>query len=55
MTKRTLSLRREALTELAAPELASVAGGAAPPTLNVRECLDGISGHTCIDCLTRYC
>lgn len=36
--KRTLSLKREALSELTPAELRSVAGGA-PPTFPVRECL----------------
>lgn len=61
----TLTLKRELLGELSPAELASVAGGAlpttpvaycvdtyAPRTVDVREC---ISGHTCIDCLTRAC
>ncbi len=50
--KRTLSLKREHLTELTAGELRSVAGGA-PPTVPVRDCLlDSFScfyscGNTC--------
>ncbi len=47
-----LHLKREALGALSADELAGVVGGV-PPTLNVQECLP--SGHTCIDCLTRWC
>lgn len=57
-----LTLKREALAALTATELGAVAGGAAPTT-PVAECLsavrtfaqDCVSGHTCIDCLTRWC
>lgn len=52
MTKRTLSLKRETLSELSAGDLSSVVAGA-PPTLDVRECLPSFAVHTCIDCLTR--
>lgn len=51
MTKRTLSLKREALTELATDDLRTVVGGA-PPTLNVRECLPSRE-YSCIDCITH--
>lgn len=37
--KRTLSLKRETLTELSHEQLTSVVGGA-PPTTPVKECLD---------------
>ena len=60
-----LTLRREALSALTPAELGSVAGGQAP-TQPVDECLSiltppttpvqyCVSGHTCIDCLTRWC
>ena len=54
MTRRTLTLKRETLTELSAADLGSVVGGA-PPTLNVRECVPSFDVHTCVDCLTRWC
>jgi hypothetical protein len=54
--KRTLSLSREALTELTTDELAGLAAGAAIPpptpvvhTLPVNYCL-GLSRDTCINC-----
>jgi hypothetical protein len=50
MTRR-LGIRRETLAELSTDELGAVVGGV-PPTLNVQECLP--SGHTCLDCITRY-
>lgn len=55
---RSLSLKRESLTALADDQLAVVNGAAAaPPTLPVNDCFTApfppISGHTCIDCLTR--
>jgi hypothetical protein len=50
---RSLSLIREALTELTDADLGAVNGAAlaVPNTLNVRECFP----HTAIDCLTRAC
>jgi hypothetical protein len=58
MTRR-LSLRREALAPLDDAQLALVNGAAAPPTVPVDECFTApfppISGHTCVDCLTRAC
>lgn len=36
--KRSLTLKRESLTELTGDDLAAVVGGA-PPTLNVGECI----------------
>lgn len=42
MKKRTLSLRRETLTELTTPELSSVAGGA-PATTPLKYCLTNLS------------
>lgn len=51
MTKRTLSLKRETLTELSNEDLTAVVGGV-PDTLNVR-CLPSFAVHTCVDCLTR--
>lgn len=60
MTKRTLHLKREALTELSSAELGGIAAAAdeltpaCPRTVVVRECIGGISDvHTCLDCLTR--
>lgn len=51
--KRSLTLKREHLSALAADELANVAG-AKVPTFPVNECL-GISWEfTCLDCLTRH-
>ena len=58
MTKRTLSLKRESLTELGTDELLAVAGAAAPPTQPLNECLTRVPSyaqHTCVDCLTRAC
>ncbi len=51
--KRSLTLAREALTELTGDELVVVNGAAlaVPNTLNIRECFP----HTAIDCLTRGC
>lgn len=40
--KRTLSLKRESLSELTAAQLASVAGGDAPPTWYLKECLQDV-------------
>ena len=60
--KRTLSLKREALTELTSTELTGIAGAAdaltpdCPRTTVIRECVAGITDdHTCLDCLTRGC
>ena len=60
MTKRTLHLRREALTELTSAELTGIAGAQdaltpqCPRTAVVRECVGEITNdHTCLDCLTR--
>ena len=50
--KRTLNVTREVLNELSTDELTGIVGGV-PPTLVIQECLP--SGHTCIDCLTRWC
>lgn len=46
--KRTLSLKREVLTELSPEELLSVAGAAAPPTNPLDYCL-----NTQVVCYTR--
>jgi len=46
--KRTLSLRREVLTELSPGELLAVAGAAAPPTSPVDYCV-----NTQVVCYTR--
>ena len=56
MSKRTLRLRRETLAELTTEDLAGVVGaqGASGITCPVLECT-AISGHTCLDCLTRSC
>lgn len=51
MTKRTLSLKRETLTDLTNDDLTTVIGGARE-TLNIR-CVPSYAQHTCIDCLTR--
>ena len=51
MTKRTLSLKREALSELSTDDLTSVVGGA-PKTLVIRECLPS-QEYSCIDCITH--
>ena len=48
---RRLSLRREALTELASSDLASVAGGA-PRTLNINDCFASPQILTLNSCLT---
>ena len=60
MKKRTLSLKRETLSELTGAELQGVAGGA-PPTLNVRECLDTVATgcrpptfeYSCLNCISH--
>ncbi|HEU0132273.1 MAG TPA: hypothetical protein VFQ85_14890 [Mycobacteriales bacterium] len=55
--KRTLSLRRETLAELATNDLAAVAGGALSGlTCPLTDCLDQHRPsyeYTCLDCLTR--
>lgn len=51
--KRTLTLKREALTELSTTELSAVAGGAAVKTTPVNECLSISFEMTCLDCFTR--
>ena len=45
MTKRTLSLKRESLTELTTGQLADVVGGASGVTCPVKYCLQDISGQ----------
>lgn len=57
MTKRTLSLKREALTELAVGDLAAVVAGEAPSgyTCPVRDCLLPTNAITCLTCLTNTC
>lgn len=58
MTKRTLSLKRESLTDLTTDELTAVVGGDAPPTQPLAECLSRVPScaqHTCFDCITRDC
>jgi hypothetical protein len=49
---RSLALKRESLTELAAADLAAVAG-AAVKTTPVNECLGISFEFTCLDCITR--
>lgn len=57
--RRSLSLKRETLTELTSDDLAGVVGARNAPsgaTCPVRDCVTAISdAHTCIDCLTRAC
>ncbi|MDQ1713432.1 MAG: hypothetical protein QOE45_2882 [Frankiaceae bacterium] len=57
MAKRTLSLRRETLTELDTTELTEVVGGQVPSgvTCPVLICLDVSRNASCIDCITRMC
>ncbi|HVF03357.1 MAG TPA: hypothetical protein VNA20_00815 [Frankiaceae bacterium] len=61
MDKRTLSLKREALTELTAADLAVVAGGA-PPTLKVAQCVGDLTfdgcehptlQYSCLNCISH--
>ena len=49
--KRTLSLKRETLTELSSDELVHVAGGAAPPTSPLVDCVNGHNSD--MVCYTR--
>ena len=53
MPKRTLSLKRESLVELATDELSAVAGAAGPPTGDCLTKVPSYAVHTCIDCVTR--
>lgn len=68
MNKRILSLKREALTELATSELAVVVGGSdlctvghgpsfdeACPTTPIRNCLAGLTDRTCITISPDMC
>ena len=59
MKKRTLSLKREALTELTAGDLAGVAAGA-PPTLKLQDCVNSLDGcelpsfqYSCLPCISH--
>jgi hypothetical protein len=56
MPIRTLALRRESLSELAAGDLAAVAGAAAAlPTTPVKYCVGVSQEASCLDCVTRFC
>jgi hypothetical protein len=45
--KRTLALKHESLAELSTDDLGAVAGGQAPPTLPLADCLDTFQATRC--------
>lgn len=58
MKKRTLSLKRETLTDLTTGELGAVVGADAALsgiTCPVLDCLNFSEPSTCFDCVTRTC